>query len=556
METNRIDFNLALTNRNTTGKSGGGASGFADLLFGAMSQKADVAAVDKSQIKTTEPYTPRRRFDDYPLNQIDYRDQGDSHVDRRIDNDQSRSRWSTTETGSTNPGRGAQERADREELGGHPAHHAVCGDQPADETDEITDGLATEPAAETDLPEGDQEIALQEDGGTGGDMSDNGSDDADARLLTVMTTPPVEEAAASCDIAIDTVGEAAALTAGIPAVTDDAEISNAADTGDDVAKAAALAAAPALVETPAPEAGVDGGTAPEPEGTEHSETNKAAVTFSSTLADAETDAGATAAQNQASGFAARNERQLEDSGNSFRRNLAASRRAPANGQGAAQAAGNNANPQSASANAEVRATSPSTMNSSSALATGTVPAGFDAGFGNAAGLPGWNLNLAQGAVGRRGDFVANLRQHLQNLPAHEQVALTIQRSVRDGGGSITLQLSPTELGRIHLKLDIDEDKNVQASVTVERPATLELLQRDMKTLERALQEAGLKAGPGDLSFSLQGGDAEAFARDFGSGNGTGSGGGGLGSDNGAEAETSPVPSAVIETADGFVDVQV
>ena len=191
---------------------------------------------------------------------------------------------------------------------------------------------------------------------------------------------------------------------------------------------------------------------------------------------------------------------------------ASARRNQGNGAGAAGAQANTPHQPTitAATAAESHTSGTTALQGTTSLAGGTVPIGFDTGLGNAAGLSNWNLHLGQNAALRRGDFVANLRQHLQNLPAHEQVALTIQRSLRDGGGNITLQLSPAELGRIHLKLKIDEENNVQASVVVERPATLELLQRDMKALERALQEAGLKAGPGDLSFSLQGGGPGSF----------------------------------------------
>jgi flagellar hook-length control protein FliK len=127
---------------------------------------------------------------------------------------------------------------------------------------------------------------------------------------------------------------------------------------------------------------------------------------------------------------------------------------------------------------------------------------------------GWALHLAQGAAGKRADFVAQLRQHLQNLPAHEQVAVHIQRALREGTGKFSIQLSPAELGGIHVKLEIDEDKRVTAAVTVERPSTLELLQCDVKGLERALHNAGLNMEGGDLSFSLGHGGDQDFAQDM------------------------------------------
>jgi flagellar hook-length control protein FliK len=139
---------------------------------------------------------------------------------------------------------------------------------------------------------------------------------------------------------------------------------------------------------------------------------------------------------------------------------------------------------------------------------------FDQSLSPDSGGPGWALHLAQGAAGKRADFVAQLRQHLQNLPAHEQVAIHIQRALREGTGKLSIELSPAELGRIQVKLEIDEDKRVTAAVTVERSSTLELLQRDVKGLERALHDAGLNTEGGDLSFSLGQGTDQDFAQDM------------------------------------------
>ena len=168
---------------------------------------------------------------------------------------------------------------------------------------------------------------------------------------------------------------------------------------------------------------------------------------------------------------------------------------------------------------------------------------------------GWALHLAQGAAGKRADFVAQLRQHLQNLPAHEQVAVHIQRALREGTGRFSIQLSPAELGRIHVKLEIDEDKRVTAAVTVERPSTLELLQRDVKGLERALHDAGLNMEGGDLSFSLGHSGDQDFAQDLSqSAASTASGTVLDGQSDGAQPD-GPV-AQVMDTAAGVVNLQV
>jgi flagellar hook-length control protein FliK len=182
--------------------------------------------------------------------------------------------------------------------------------------------------------------------------------------------------------------------------------------------------------------------------------------------------------------------------------------------------------------------------------------GFDVGLGpDGAGAPGWALHLAQGASAKRPDFIAQLRQHLQELPAHEQVAVNIQRALRQGNSQMTIQLSPAELGKIHVKLEIDEEKRVTAAVTVEKPSTLELLQRDVKGLERALQEAGLKMDGSDLSFNLGRQDGKEFSQEMRQ-----SGTSGFGNGSGEAQAEGDVPAdqavAQVDTAAGLVNVQI
>jgi flagellar hook-length control protein FliK len=179
---------------------------------------------------------------------------------------------------------------------------------------------------------------------------------------------------------------------------------------------------------------------------------------------------------------------------------------------------------------------------------------FDQAWSEGGHEQGWALHLAQGAASKRPDFVAQLRQHLQNLPAHEQVAVHLQRAVREGTNKFSIQLSPAELGNIHVKLEIDEEKRVTAAVTVERPSTLELLQRDTKGLERALHNAGLNMEGGDLSFSLGHGDQE-FAQDLRQSGATVAGGPVLDDDSDGLQAEAPV-AQVMDTAAGVVNLQV
>lgn len=109
---------------------------------------------------------------------------------------------------------------------------------------------------------------------------------------------------------------------------------------------------------------------------------------------------------------------------------------------------------------------------------------------------------ATAAAQRRAETAA--APQLPRLPANEQIAINIQKALKAGKDQVTIKLQPEELGRIDVKLEVGEDGRVTAQVRAEKPETLELLQRDARGLERALQEAGLRADSGSLSFGLRG----------------------------------------------------
>ena len=91
-------------------------------------------------------------------------------------------------------------------------------------------------------------------------------------------------------------------------------------------------------------------------------------------------------------------------------------------------------------------------------------------------------------------------QQQLNLP---QIAFELGRQVQDGNTRFQIRLDPPELGRIDVRLDIDKAGQVHARLTVEKSETLDLMQRDQRALERALQQAGLDAGKTNLEFSLK-----------------------------------------------------
>lgn len=127
-------------------------------------------------------------------------------------------------------------------------------------------------------------------------------------------------------------------------------------------------------------------------------------------------------------------------------------------------------------------------------------------------------------------------QQQLNLP---QLAFEVVRQASDGNTRFNIRLDPAELGRIDVKLDIDATGQVNARLTVEKPETLDMMQRDQRGLERALQQAGLDTSKTNLEFSLK-------QNPFGSGQ-QGQGGNGQhrasnGPHGGPEADDLPAPT--------------
>ncbi len=92
--------------------------------------------------------------------------------------------------------------------------------------------------------------------------------------------------------------------------------------------------------------------------------------------------------------------------------------------------------------------------------------------------------------------------HLPPSPATQQVMVQIQQKL-NGGSQLSVQLTPVELGRVDVRVTIKADGVAQTVVTVDRPETLSLLQKDASHLERALQQAGLNANQENMSFNLR-----------------------------------------------------
>jgi flagellar hook-length control protein FliK len=104
--------------------------------------------------------------------------------------------------------------------------------------------------------------------------------------------------------------------------------------------------------------------------------------------------------------------------------------------------------------------------------------------------------------------------------AVDQVKVKITQQASTGTDTIRIQLKPAEMGRVDVKMQV-HDGRVTAHVTADNQDTLDALKADSRGLERALNDAGLKADSGSLSFSLRGDGGAQMAQGDGGSSGRG-----------------------------------
>ena len=162
-------------------------------------------------------------------------------------------------------------------------------------------------------------------------------------------------------------------------------------------------------------------------------------------------------------------------------------------QGAAQAAQSQS---AASAAAEVKGAATS-LHSGNAQQT---QAGSEASTSNTSAA-------SQAAQAQKNAAAQTAKAQPANLPRQavlDQVSVQITKALKAGVDKINIQLKPASLGRIEVRLELAQDGRVAAVITADNRDTLELLQRDAKSLERALLDAGLQADLGTMEFNLRG----------------------------------------------------
>lgn len=92
---------------------------------------------------------------------------------------------------------------------------------------------------------------------------------------------------------------------------------------------------------------------------------------------------------------------------------------------------------------------------------------------------------------------------VNHAPVAEQVHVAVKQAASDGLEKITIQLDPADLGRVEVHMTTNREGVTQISFLVDKAETFDGLSRDARSLERSLQESGIKADAGSMQFNLR-----------------------------------------------------
>ncbi|MDG1286031.1 MAG: flagellar hook-length control protein FliK [Rickettsiales bacterium] len=126
-------------------------------------------------------------------------------------------------------------------------------------------------------------------------------------------------------------------------------------------------------------------------------------------------------------------------------------------------------------------------------------------------------SLALSASDSKLDFDAKLREarsfkaraHLNPNSVRDQVAVQVKQGIEKGDTNINIRLRPHELGRVDVRVEVAIDGRTTLAIVAENRDTLEMLQRDSRSLEKAFADLGMDMSDSGMSFDLQ----EQFAGD-------------------------------------------
>lgn len=114
-------------------------------------------------------------------------------------------------------------------------------------------------------------------------------------------------------------------------------------------------------------------------------------------------------------------------------------------------------------------------------------------------------NLANGSNAQAADGpMAQSRglETAQQVRLAQQVRVHVRTLAAHNGGQIVVNLNPKELGRVQVRLEIEEGV-VKGAITVQRPDVAESIAKDMRALEQALADVGLELAQDGIAIQLE-----------------------------------------------------
>ncbi len=149
---------------------------------------------------------------------------------------------------------------------------------------------------------------------------------------------------------------------------------------------------------------------------------------------------------------------------------------------------------------------------------------------------------AQAAARAAAQKAAASRPAMPTNIVTDQVAVHVNRAVGQGLDRINIQMRPSELGRVDVRMELAQDGRATAVISVEKQETFDMLRADNRSLLEALQNAGLEVDQDSLSFNLKGQNGQGAA-DLANSNRSGAG---------VEGEEADTDDALSSADDGML----
>lgn len=143
-----------------------------------------------------------------------------------------------------------------------------------------------------------------------------------------------------------------------------------------------------------------------------------------------------------------------------------------------------------------------------------LPAGQSSGQQNAAPLPpppaGATIVAASGLVGPVPEAPVTRAENPSPVMAFRpdtvgrDIGLEIAKRVSAGGEELVIRLNPAELGRINIRMSMNEHGQLRAIVAADAASVVDAIRNDVPELSRALEQAGIRTDGQSFRFDRGG----------------------------------------------------